>query len=82
MDLSPDQGLSQFGPAYRIMLERDAHAQGSVDRVLMERMVRLCPETSAYLYAAYTPTDVRYQEGSRPELGKPSGGEVRDFPFR
>lgn len=68
MDLSPYQGLSQFGPAYRIMLERDAHAPGSVDRVLMERMIRLCPETSAYLYSEYTPTDVTYKGGSRPEL--------------
>ena len=68
MDLSPYQGLSQFGPAYRIMLEQDAHAPGSVDRVLMERMIRLCPETTAYLYAEYTPTEVSYQEGSRPEL--------------
>jgi hypothetical protein len=50
------------------MLENDSHAPGSVDRVLLERMVHLCPETVAYLYGAYTPTQVKYQKGSRPEL--------------
>ena len=48
-DLSRFTGLGQFGPAYRIMLENNSHAPGSVDRVLCERMIRLCPETAAYL---------------------------------
>lgn len=62
------QGLGQFSPAYRIMMENDAHAPGSVDRVLVEQMVRLCPETARYLYEEYTPLDLRYVRGSRPEL--------------
>lgn len=68
MALSRYQGSSQFGPAYQIMLENDPHAPGSVDRVLMERMIRLCPETANYLYTDYTPTQVRYEKGSRPEM--------------
>lgn len=67
-DLRQYMGTSQFGPAYRIMLENDAHAPGSVDRVLMERMVRLCPQTSAYLYTEHTPTQITYRRGLRPEL--------------
>lgn len=68
IDLSPFQGVGQFGRAYQIMLESDTHAPGSVDRVLVERMIRLCPQTAPYLYEAYTPTRVRYQKNSRPEL--------------
>ena len=68
MDLSPFTGIGQFGPAYRVMLANDCHAPGSVDRVLMERMVRLCPDTATYLYIEHTPTPVRYERGSRPEL--------------
>ena len=68
MDVSPFQGIGQFGRTYQIMLENDAHAPGSVDRVLVERMIRLCPQTAAYLYGAYTSTQVRYQKGLRPEL--------------
>ncbi len=68
IDLSRYQGITQFGRAYEMMLQNDTHAPGSVDRVLVERMVRLCPETAAYLYGGYTPTRVRYQKGSRPEL--------------
>ena len=67
-DLRRFTGLGQFGPAYRIMLENDSHAPGSVDRVLSERMIRLCPETAAYLYTDYTPTTVHYGPGSRPLL--------------
>ena len=67
-DLFRHTGIGQFGPAYRIMLENDAHARGSVDRVLMERMIRLAPKTSLYLYEEYTPTKVLYEKGSRPEL--------------
>jgi len=67
-DLSEYMGISQFGQAYRIMMENDAHAPGSVDRVLAERMIRLCTETAAQLYARYTPTAIHYLEGSRPRL--------------
>ncbi len=68
VDISRYQGLAQFGPAYRVMLENDAHARGSVDRVLMENMVRLCTETADYLYSEYTPTETFYSKGARPQL--------------
>ena len=61
-------GEDQFGPAYRIMLADDAHAPGCVDRVLLQRMIRLGAATVDYLYASYTPTTLRYRHGSRPEL--------------
>jgi len=62
------QGLSQFGPAYGVMLKNDTHAPGSIDWTLMENMIRLCPETVDYLYGKYTPTKNLYKKGSRPEL--------------
>lgn len=62
------QGINQFGKAYQIMLENDTHAPGSVDRVLMGDMIRLCSETTDYLYSEYTPTKVLYEKGSRPDL--------------
>ncbi len=61
-------GEDQFGPAYQIMLAGDAHAPGSVDRVLSQRMIRLGTATADYLYTSYTPTTLRYRHGSRPEL--------------
>ena len=62
------KGIGQFGRAYQIMLENDCNAAGSVERVLLGRMVRLCPETAGYLYGRYTPPELHYQRGSRPEL--------------
>ena len=62
------RGMAQFGPAYRKMLENDAHAPGSVDCLLLQRMVRLCGDTADHLYACFTPTAVEYQPGTRPEL--------------
>lgn len=50
------------------MLENDAHAPGSVDRVLVERMVRLCVETAEFLYRDFTPTQAVYRARSRPKL--------------
>ncbi|MCY3950675.1 MAG: hypothetical protein OXF61_15955, partial [Acidimicrobiaceae bacterium] len=61
-------GEDQFGPAYQVMLAGDAHAPGSVDRVLSQRMIRLHAATADYLYGSYTPTTSRYRPGSRPEL--------------
>ena len=66
INLSEYTGLNQFGPAYQIMLENDSHASGSVDCVLMTRMIRICQETAEYLYTAYTPTEIK--KGARPEL--------------
>ena len=40
------RGIGQFGPAYRKTMENDAHAPGSVDRLLLQRMVRLCRDTA------------------------------------
>jgi hypothetical protein len=68
VDLRPSTGVNQFGPDYRVMFENDAHAPGSADRVLLERMVRLCSETADYLYRDHTPLDIRYRPGSRPQL--------------
>ena len=68
MDISHYQGIDQFGKAYRIALENDTHAPGSVDRVLAKTMVRLCAETADYLYTGYSPTSVHYGKGSRPLL--------------
>ena len=65
LDIARYSGIGQFGPAYRFMLDNDSHAAGSVDRVLMERMIRLCPDTATYLYDSYTALDIKHQPGSR-----------------
>ncbi len=62
------RGLGVFGPAYRYMLENDTHAPGSVDRVLMENMIRLDTASVEYLYVHYTPLVVGYKKGDRPQL--------------
>lgn len=62
------QRLSQFGSAYKVMLENDTHASGSIDRILVESMIRLCPETVDFLCNEYTPTRSFYEKGTRPEL--------------
>jgi hypothetical protein len=68
VDLARYTGLGQFGPAYRMMLENDTHAVGSVDRVLLSRMIRLCPETYEALYQNGMPAAKSYEHGTRPEL--------------
>lgn len=67
-EISEYVGEDQFGPAYEVMLAGDAHAPGSVDRVLSQRMIRLDAATADYLYGDYTPTTPRYRPGSRPVL--------------
>ncbi len=67
-ELSEYTGIGQFGRAYKVMLENDCHAPGSVDSVLVQRMVRLCPETADDLYSGYTPTRTGYGKGRCPEL--------------
>ena len=83
MERDGDQGIGVFGPAYAAMLANDAHAPGSVDRVLTQQMVLLRAETAERLYSAFTPTRVEYEAGSRPQLeryvreataGRGSGG--------
>ncbi len=68
INLAQYQGIGHFGSAYRITMENDTHAPGSVDRVLDERMVRLCAETASFLYGEYTLRDLEYVDGSRPNL--------------
>lgn len=50
------------------MFENDAHADNSIDRILMENMVKLCSETIDYLYNECTPIKSPYQSGSKVEL--------------
>jgi len=68
MDLIQFTGTGAFGRAYQVMLERDAHADGSVDRELTSRMVRLCHQTAEYLYTSFTPSEVRYARSARPKV--------------
>ena len=68
MDLQRHTGPQSLGPAYRHMLENDAHAPGSVDRVIVQRMMRLCSETAAYLHDSHTSLAIGYVRGSRPAL--------------
>ena len=70
MTIDHYRGIGQFGPAYEVMLMNDSHAPGSVDLVLQEEMVRLCPETVDFLYWEFTPLEVGYEPGSLPELEK------------
>ena len=69
MDVSRYQGIHQFGRDYAFMLENDTHALGCIDRVLAEKMVRLCAETMDFLYIGYSPALATYEKGSRPMLG-------------
>ncbi|MDP6776264.1 MAG: hypothetical protein QGI83_05830 [Candidatus Latescibacteria bacterium] len=75
IDIAQYQGIGQFGHAYEYMLANDSHAPGSVDRVLTEKMVRLCPETAEYLYSGYTSISLAYVVKDRPELE----GQARDL---
>ncbi|MEW6753561.1 MAG: transglutaminase-like domain-containing protein [Candidatus Latescibacterota bacterium] len=68
VDLTPQRGPAALGPAYRYMLEHDAHAPGAVDRGLLAEMVRIGPATVEVLYAGCPPEPVRYAPGSRPVL--------------
>lgn len=67
-NLTQYQGTDQFGKAYQVMYQNDSHAPGSVDRALLEEMVRICPETRETLYTTFTPLTTRYTRGSRPAL--------------
>jgi len=50
----------------------------SVDFQLRRRQVILCAQTADFLYTRFTPTTVRYQAGSRPELEKTVARVTRD----
>lgn len=68
MELAAYTGITQFGRAWQRVLEHDPHAPGSVDRVLMSRMARLCPETAGCLYGAGPPPELRDVSGLAGEL--------------
>jgi transglutaminase-like putative cysteine protease len=68
MNPADHTGPAAFGPAYRFMLENEAHAEGSVDRDIVRGIVRLCPETAEHLYRDHTPLEIGYRPGSRPVL--------------
>ena len=67
LDLSAFTGPACFGPAYQIMYENATHARGSVDRMLVERMVQVCPETLEFLYG----TPPSSPAGSYGTIGRP-----------
>ncbi len=58
--------------------ELDAHIANTpvrgLDRLMSCGKIRLAAETEAYLYEEYTPTEVRYRAGSRPELEAVAAG--------
>jgi hypothetical protein len=73
MNMSVFTGTGVFGRAYHIMLERDVHACGSVDRMLAATMIRLCQETADHLYTAFTPVEVSYSILTMSGKGWPGG---------
>ncbi|MDO9538346.1 MAG: transglutaminase domain-containing protein [Thermoplasmata archaeon] len=74
------KGINQFGLAYKIMFENDSHAPGSVDRVLMENMVRLNSDTVDYLYSDYTSLKSNYVKGTKPILEQLVGKMIDEKP--
>ena len=56
------------------MLENDTHAPGGVECELAASMIRLCEDTAAYLYDAYTDLQIGYAKGSRPALEETLSG--------
>jgi hypothetical protein len=71
-------GVGCFGPAYQRMLLNDTHAVGSVDRRLIDTMLRLCDETAEFIYEGCTPTEVDYEPGSRPALERAAARACTD----
>ena len=63
-----NQGPGSLTVAYQRMLQRDLHAPNSVDRVLISKMTRLTEASADFLYRDFTPTQARYEPGSRPEM--------------
>ena len=62
------QGPESLPVAYQRMLQRDVHAPDSVDRVLIDMMIRLTEASADYLSRDYTSTHALYALGSRPEM--------------
>jgi transglutaminase-like putative cysteine protease len=61
-------GPRWLGPTYTAMMRRDPHAPGSVDRLLLARMIGIDPQTVDSLYAGRLARRVPYRMGSRPLL--------------
>ncbi len=72
-DLSP-----YVGRGFTEQIDRAIATVGvaGIDRKQTHGMIRLCPETEAYLYGDYSPNVIRYHRGSRPVL------EALAAPFR
>ncbi|MEO0270627.1 MAG: transglutaminase domain-containing protein [candidate division WOR-3 bacterium] len=64
------KGNHIFGKAYKRMFENLFKEKNSIDRVLIDEMILLCPETEKFLYTEYTPTKSFYIKSMRPELEK------------
>ena len=55
--------------AYRVSIGGSGAFYGdTVDAQMMDDQIRLCDETADYVYAEYTPLELKYRRGSRPEL--------------
>ena len=59
------KGIGIFGKQYEIMYKNDTHADGSVDRVLCEEMIKLDDSSVEYLYNSYTEIISHYKTGNR-----------------
>jgi len=77
MNLHDATGRRGISPHWDEVLANDLHSPGTVDAVLLDRMVHLTPETERHLYARFTPTTVRYERGSRPFLESIASEVVR-----
>ncbi len=62
------KGIHIFGKAYKRMFENLFNEINSIDRILLEEMVLLSPQTEKFLYTEYTPTKSFYIKGIRPKL--------------
>lgn len=79
MDLSPYRGMTYHGadPLRRLAMEFVESIEGlsdyrgtALDLVCHREAVTLCEETAGHLYGGFTPLEIGYRPGSRPELEK------------
>jgi len=59
------KGIDIFGKQYEISYKNDTHADGSVDMILFEQMIKLEKNSVEYLYNLYTDLTNRYKPGTR-----------------
>lgn len=59
------KGISSFGKQYEIMYKNDTHAENSVDRILVEKMIKLDDSSVEYLYNSYTDLSNYYKHQNR-----------------